>query len=217
MCLCRSENYLQKSVLPSHQSPRIGLWSSLAVNAFTWRAVSLASNSNLILFFSFGFYFFQNKVSLCSLVCPVDQTVLELRYLPASISRVLRLWCVPPYPIKNDPRIWGHVHLCDSKLSSQFFHLDIDPFGIIFIAGRKQWAGFVFLCEDNHLSDHRLLEGPLFSHFCFLNTHCHQKQINHKMTGSFRNYKSSSSTCRPVSVFISFYSFCISTTQFWFL
>jgi hypothetical protein len=58
-------------------------------------AQTLMGNDNsLSSFFSF-FFFFRDRVSLCSLGCPgtysVDQAGLELRNLPVSASRVLGL------------------------------------------------------------------------------------------------------------------------------
>jgi hypothetical protein len=54
---------------------------------------------------SFCFFFFQDRVSLCSPGCPgthsVDQAGLKLRNLPASASKVLGLKACATMPGKN--------------------------------------------------------------------------------------------------------------------
>ena len=68
--------------------------------SFTLILFNLGTLKVVLFSFVFSFFFFQDKVSLCSPGCPgthsVDQADLELRNPPAFTSQVLGLRRAPP-------------------------------------------------------------------------------------------------------------------------
>ena len=75
-------------------------------NTLSWGFIFLFVKMKVFLVCFFLFFFFQDRVSLCSPGCPgthsVDQAGLELRNLPASASQVLGSKVCATMPCQNE-------------------------------------------------------------------------------------------------------------------